>query len=311
MPDFTCSECGRHMPGDATSAGLCSACSASSAIATPEHAEQAKVTLPLASDGAIRAGEPPVEQWVAPSIRKDMPAIVARWLPYLIVGAILSTACCVLFPKVQSGRTPAAEAETGNNLRQLGTAFHNYNAIHRSLPTPTMTVMKDGKHQEVQLSWRVAILPHLEQDSLWRAFDQSLAWDDPKNGHLQRQMPAVYTDPFRQKTTSTQMTHFQLFTGPDTLFPNNNPRKFEDLLDTPNRLSCTVLLAEAAETVTWTQPVDMLIRADQPLPLPKDKFFLLLADASVRGIVPDSLLKRETLRRAINPNNQKPLNWSD
>jgi len=55
MQEITCSTCGRPVQGDE-----CPYCRAATAIATPEHAAQAKVTPPASSDSAFSEGPPPV-----------------------------------------------------------------------------------------------------------------------------------------------------------------------------------------------------------------------------------------------------------
>ena len=60
----------------------------------------------------------------------------------------------------------ATQTQTANNMKQLGLAMHSYHDAYRNLP-PAAICDKDGKPL---LSWRVAILPFVEGQALYREF---------------------------------------------------------------------------------------------------------------------------------------------
>lgn len=64
-----------------------------------------------------------------------------------------------------------------NNLKQIALAMHNFHATHNNFP-PAFSTGKDGKPL---LSWRVHILPFLEQDALYKEFHLDEPWDSPQN----------------------------------------------------------------------------------------------------------------------------------
>src|SRR5262249_18435927 len=84
--------------------------------------------------------------------RDSLPAFVEN-LPVLIQQMNM------LFPAVQSARGAAQRAQCTNNLKMIGLAMHNYLSAHNAFPAPAL-LGKDGKPA---LSWRVALLPYLEQ----------------------------------------------------------------------------------------------------------------------------------------------------
>ena len=88
-------------------------------------------------------------------------------------------------------RGNAARTQCVNNLKQIGLAMHNYHATHKTFP-PAFTVDKDGKPL---LSWRVLILPYLEQDALYKEFHLDEPWDSPHNRTLIERMPPTYRCP--------------------------------------------------------------------------------------------------------------------
>jgi len=82
----------------------------------------------------------------------------------------------------------AARANSTNNLKQMGLAMHNYMDVNKSFPAHAV-YSKDGKPL---LSWRVMILPYIEQDALYRQFKLDEPWDSDHNKKLMAQMPKIY-----------------------------------------------------------------------------------------------------------------------
>ena len=72
--------------------------------------------------------------------------------------------------------------------------MHNYHLAHGHFP-PAYNKSPDGKPL---LSWRVHILPYLEQKSLYDEFHKDEPWDSEHNKALITRMPAVYYLPERQ-----------------------------------------------------------------------------------------------------------------
>ena len=117
--------------------------------------------------------------------RDTLPAFVEN-LPVLVQQMNL------MFPAVGAAREAARRAQCTNNLKQIGLAMHNYVAAHNNaFPAPALP----GKDGKPALSWRVALLPYLEQQSLYDRFHLDEPWDSPHNKALIKEMPAVFTCP--------------------------------------------------------------------------------------------------------------------
>jgi RNA polymerase sigma factor (sigma-70 family) len=99
------------------------------------------------------------------------------------------------------------------NLRELALALHNYNDVHGHLPPPAITD-KTGKPL---LSWRVAILPFIDQDALYKEFKLNESWDSPHNKKLLAKMPRIFA-PMGGKTAGTHSTFYQYIVGPEAVF---------------------------------------------------------------------------------------------
>jgi prepilin-type N-terminal cleavage/methylation domain-containing protein/prepilin-type processing-associated H-X9-DG protein len=96
----------------------------------------------------------------------------------LVVIAIIVLLIGLLLAAVQKVRAAAARAKCQNNLKQIGLALHNYHDTHDHFP-PGLSVQADRRRYPY-LGWPARILPHLEQDPLWRAVTEAFATDpDP------------------------------------------------------------------------------------------------------------------------------------
>jgi prepilin-type processing-associated H-X9-DG protein len=157
----------------------------------------------------------------------------------------------LLLPAVQSAREAARRAQCVNNIKQMGLAMHNYHDTLRHLP-PAAIRSEDGKPL---LSWRVAILPFIEQQALYEEFHLDEPWDSDHNKALISKMPNVYACPSRPDDGAKDgLTHYQVFTGPSALFGLPKGTQFRDVTD---GLSNTLMVVEGGEGVIWTKPDDI------------------------------------------------------
>jgi prepilin-type N-terminal cleavage/methylation domain-containing protein/prepilin-type processing-associated H-X9-DG protein len=79
----------------------------------------------------------------------------------LVVIAIIGVLVALLLPAVQAARAAAARMSCSNNVKQIGIGLHNYHDTFK-----TLTPMNVGGPWEV-FSWRVHILPFIEQGSVY------------------------------------------------------------------------------------------------------------------------------------------------
>ncbi len=145
-----------------------------------------------------------------------------------------------------------------NNLKQIGTAFHNFSSANQDA-LPGDILDKNGKPL---LSWRVAILPYVEQETLYGQFKLDEPWDSKNNKPLIEKMPKLYA-PIRVKAP-VGTTFYQTFTGKDTLFDKHKPQF--NIGNIPDGVSNTALVIEAGEPVVWTKPIDIAYDAKKPVP---------------------------------------------
>jgi type II secretory pathway pseudopilin PulG len=104
----------------------------------------------------------------------------------LVVIAIIGVLVALLLPAVQAAREAARRCSCMNNITQLGLSLHSYEFHLESLP-PGVTNPDGPIHNEptgIHVSWIVQVLPYLEQNALWRRFDQAAGAYAPENAQV-------------------------------------------------------------------------------------------------------------------------------
>ncbi|MEM7474496.1 MAG: DUF1559 domain-containing protein [Planctomycetota bacterium] len=95
----------------------------------------------------------------------------------LVVIAIIGILVGLLLPAVQAAREAARRIQCANNLHQMGLALHNYHGAMRRFPA--------GIVEPNHTFWTASLLPHLEQNNLYRSLDFSKGWTDANPGNSQ------------------------------------------------------------------------------------------------------------------------------
>ena len=204
----------------------------------------------------------------------DLPEWATQYIGTLMVSA------GVALPGIQKLRNSAATMQSQNNLKQIGIAMHSYLDTYGTFP-PAAICDKKGKKL---LSWRVAILPFIEQDNLYKQFKLDEPWDSDHNKKFSAMLVKVYMDPRLPNTTGN--THYKLFVGKETPFDWLQSRGIGGITD---GTSNTVMVVAAGDAVPWAKPDDFEFDSTQALPDLTKPFPQLLAafcDGSVRSINP-------------------------
>ena len=164
----------------------------------------------------------------------------------------------LLLPAIQSARSAARRMSSSNNMKQIMLAMHNHHSAYRELPL-TAIVDDDGKPL---LSWRVKLLPFVEEQALYEQFHLDEPWDSEHNLPLSKQLPAVYASP--GKNLGEGKTTYHIVSGEGLAFTPLEKNRFRDFLD---GLSNTIMLVEANDdqAVIWSKPGDIEIDLDNPL----------------------------------------------
>ena len=185
--------------------------------------------------------------------------------------------------------------EDMNNFKTLGLAMHNYAAARGTFPAAAHY----GQGDKPLLSWRVMILPYLDQEALFKQFKLDEPWDSDHNKKLLSKMPSVYRAP-TQTNPAEETTFYQVFAGKGTPFDGKKGMSIKAFKD---GLASTILISEGGKSVPWTKPADLDFDADKPLPklggVFQDGYCNCLGDGSARFIPRD--ISDAVLRPWITP----------
>jgi hypothetical protein len=187
----------------------------------------------------------------------------------------------VLRPAVAQVRGAAGRAQSMNNVKQIALAMHNYHDVFKAFPAHA-----NYANKKPLLSWRVHILPFIEQDGLYRQFKLDEPWDSPHNKALIKQMPETYRSPLAKNLPAGKTTYLTPV-GPNMIF--GSPEGMS-MLKITDGTSNTILTVEAdeAKAVFWTQPEDLKVDQQNPLAgltsQERKGFIVGFADGSVRFV---------------------------
>ena len=111
--------------------------------------------------------------------------------------------------------TAACYMQSTDNLHKIGLALENFHEQNGHFP-PATVYGPDGKPWH---SWRVLLLPYLEEKQLYDQYKFDESWDGPNNTKLLERMPSVYRDPVHGESED-YFTHYAVASGPGTAFPS-------------------------------------------------------------------------------------------
>jgi hypothetical protein len=144
--------------------------------------------------------------------------------------------------------------QCSNNLKQIALALHNYHDVYGSFP-PAYVADSDGRPMH---SWRVLLLPFLEEQPLLGQYSFDEPWDGPNNRKLLDRMPKVFACPSAAKDATgkpTFTTSYVAVVGPKTAWPGSSPRSFKEFKD---GVSNTALVLEHNDSnILWLEPRDL------------------------------------------------------
>jgi hypothetical protein len=190
-------------------------------------------------------------------------------------------------------RQAAAAQQSANNLKQIALAMHNYHDATGAFP-PAAVCDKKGKPQ---LSWRVLLLPYLEQNELYKQFKLDEPWDSAHNKPLLAKMPPAYAMPLKTKPGGTD-TYYRAFVGNGAGWDWVVGGKITQITD---GTSNTLMAVAAAGAVPWTKPDELAFDPEKDMAKLigrfNGRFQMALFDGSVRSMA--KLPGKDTLNALI------------
>ncbi|GAC1471247.1 MAG: hypothetical protein NVSMB9_17190 [Isosphaeraceae bacterium] len=129
-------------------------------------------------------------------------------------------------------------------------AVANYHETHGCFP-PAHVADRDGRPMH---SWRVLILPFLEQGPLYDAYNFAEPWDGPNNRKLADKIGRIYLRSDLDSSRS-EATSFVAVVGPETAWPCARTLRLKDIGDAP---TTTLMVVEVPDgRFRWMEPRDL------------------------------------------------------
>jgi len=192
-----------------------------------------------------------------------------------------------LKPAIDKARRAAEIVRQQNDLRQIGLALHNYHdAIGQFPPSREQPAWFDEEGGP-KLTWRVHILPYLEESELYNMIELKESADSEQNKPLLAATPKPFVG--RLGDSAGGKTPFVRLSGPDTMYPMKK-LGFAGVLD---GLANTIMVVNlpAGKEISWLKTTDLPFDPDKPLegiwPIPEEGLQVLLGDGSTRIVSPD------------------------
>jgi len=183
----------------------------------------------------------------------------------------------VLGQLVAASSQNANRMQNMNNLKQVGLAIHHYADTQRHLPPRCFT---DPESQPLH-SWRVVILPFLEQRTLYHSINLKESWDASANEKYSSHSIPIYANAL----SSPGKTTLRAPVMQGSLWHGDGPLKqFRDITDGASN-TIAVIDAPKSAAVTWSSPEPWIISPEDPMSDifgERDRFTALMLDGAVK-----------------------------
>lgn len=198
------------------------------------------------------------------------------------------------------------EREKTEKFKQLMLAMHNYQHVYAMFPPRDEVRDKEGK---TGLSWRVHLLPFVDQQKLYEQFHLDEPWDSAHNRSLVEQMPDIYRG--GEIGLAPGHTTFQVPVGEGAAFGGPKAPRFSQISDgSSNTIAVVQVKPELA--VPWTSPQDYAFDPAAPgrglFVDAGGRFLAAMFDGSVRRISIE--VKPEMLLRLFQISDGQPIDWT-
>lgn len=145
---------------------------------------------------------------------------------------------CLLLP--QDLYAANSRSSCISNVKTIGLALHSYVAMEGAVPTDIC----DAQGRPL-LSWRVRLLPYLEEVALYAQFHLDEPWDSPHNRPLSEQVPRIFRCPALGRDDS-RTNYLALKRDGGKLFSSEQ-----------DHLTIWVVEVDDGQSVPWSKPEDL------------------------------------------------------
>ena len=164
---------------------------------------------------------------------------------------LLILGLCLGLPMLDDGRGPSPRSTCSNNLKQILLGLQNYHDTFGTFP-PAYIPDAEGRPMH---SWRVLILPFMEQGNLYALYRFDEPWNGPNNSKLAVHFPSFYRCPKDYDDAQRFETSYVAVLGEGTAWSDNQPLKPSDFAD---GCGSTLMVVEVHESgINWMEPRDL------------------------------------------------------
>lgn len=161
-------------------------------------------------------------------------------------GTILLVASLV--PAYRKASDLVQRSVCSAHLSQVRYALRSYHAEFDCFP-PAYVVDASGQPAH---SWRVLILPYMNEEALYRQYHFDEPWDGPRNRQLLAMRPALFGCPDQAPGTHTS---YLAVVSPNSVWPGASSWDSAHLANA--RPSALMLVETASQSIPWTKPQDL------------------------------------------------------
>jgi prepilin-type processing-associated H-X9-DG protein len=214
------------------------------------------------------------EPIIVPGMKRRSCGVIMTNMAMIFGGVI----CCGLFFRAHTTpREAPRRMQCTNNIKQLCLAVHNYHDAYDAFPYAVGPLAPEQEREtiddaesitpEPQLwSWRVRLLPFMENERLYKEFRFDESWDSEHNLTVAETIPYVYQCPSEEGNDFEEidghkipLSSYVMVSGPGAVGSTDGSEiQFKDMLD---GTSNTLLIVEVTgdNRPPWTAPHDISV----------------------------------------------------
>jgi prepilin-type processing-associated H-X9-DG protein len=169
----------------------------------------------------------------------------------LVVLLVMAVPCAgilvaLLLPAINVARESARRTHCRNNLKQIGVSMQQHLMQYKRLPA--------SGEGDPAVSWRVKMLPYLEEAARFDRYDPTQPWDSSTNRMIIDPMPLAYCCPSASRSGPDEANYVGV-AGENTMMGTSRGVSAGECRD---GMSNTIMLLEVeASGITWTEPRDL------------------------------------------------------
>jgi len=177
----------------------------------------------------------------------------SSWVVNVAIAGVVAIILAVLLWPANQGGGPSLRSMCLNNIKQVALALHEYHDDYGCFP-PAYIADESGRPMH---SWRVLILPYLDDQDLYEAYRFDETWDGPNNRKL-HDVPLNYGAfrcPTEDDVVPLSDTNYLAVVGAETMWPGDRGISIPDVKD---GTSTTIFVVEVHNSgIHWMEPRDL------------------------------------------------------